>query len=69
MILITNLCNQAEIINPPSVCPAGSKMSNLVGMTYSVFRSVIVEPEGTLRDYTVSDFIYTVNTNSGESVF
>ena len=58
--------NQAEVVNNPSVCPANSQMANLVGMSDTVIRPVIVEPEGTPRDYTVSDFVCMTNPNSGE---
>ena len=69
---------QTEAINNPSVCPANSKMVNLVGMSDTVIRPVIVEPEGTTRDYTVSarnyriynslvgDFVCKTYTNSSE---
>ena len=44
-------------------------MVNLVGMSYTVIRPDIVEPEGTPRDHTVSDLVYMTNHNSGESEF
>ena len=44
-------------------------MVNLVGMSFTVIRPAIVEPEETPRDYTVSDLVYMTNSNSGESEF
>ena len=64
-ILITILCNQAEVINPPSACPAGSKRERVTRTSDTAIRPVIVEP----RDYSVSDFICMTKLNSGESVF
>ena len=67
--MITIICIQAEVINHPSAGSVSSMMVNLVGMSYTVIRPDIVEPEETPRDYTVSDLVYMTNPNSGESEF
>ncbi|XP_067934593.1 ovostatin-like [Watersipora subatra] len=62
-----NISINAEVVNNPSVCPSGSEMATLVGMSDTVIRPVIVEPEGTPREYTVSDFVCMTDPDSGES--
>ncbi|XP_067934592.1 alpha-2-macroglobulin-like protein 1 [Watersipora subatra] len=62
-----NVSITAEVVNNPSVCPLGSEMASLVGMSDTVIRPVIVEPEGTPREYTVSDFVCMTDPDSGES--
>jgi len=47
----------ASIINQPSLCPAGSQMTRQIGSSDTVIRPVVVEPEGSPREYTVSDFV------------
>ena len=48
---------QAVVVNAPGVCPSGSKMSDIVGLSDTVIKPLIVEAEGVAREYTVSDYI------------
>ncbi|XP_067934596.1 ovostatin-like isoform X3 [Watersipora subatra] len=59
-----NVSITAEVVNNASVCPPGSEMASLVGMSDAVIRPVIVEPEGNPREYTVSDFVCMTDPNS-----
>ena len=62
----TNNILQAEVINDNTVCPTGSVMSAQIGMSDTIIRPVVVEPEGSPRDYTVSDFVCMTRPESSE---
>ena len=53
------LCLQATIVsNNGGICDSALEVdSELVGVGDAVIRSLIVEPEGAAREYSVSDFI------------
>ena len=60
---------QAQVVSNPSVCPVGSGMASLVGMSDTIIRPVVVKPEGTSREYTVSDFICITSPQTAGKYF
>lgn len=41
-------------------------MTDLIGMSDTVIRPVVVDPEGTPREYTISDFVCITSPDGGK---